>query len=170
MIPMNSNCSRCGASLEADCDFCPACGAAKSITTKQPAPTMEPHSWMQSPPVTPAPANTGSLVHAPVQPQVQYVSYAVPPSASTQESGLPVAVRTMGIVALSLTLVGLIPCLGWVNYVNFTFCFVTFVLAIVAIAGARSDAARTSAVLGLVMTLIADIVGVFRLILGGGCL
>lgn len=125
---------------------------------------------MQSPPVSPAPANTGSLVQVPVQPQVQYVPYAVPASVPGPESNLPVAVRTMGIVALSLTLIGLIPCLGWVNYVNFAFCFVTFVLAIVAIASARSDAARTSAVLGLVMTLIADIVGVFRLILGGGCL
>jgi len=126
---------------------------------------------MQSPPaVTPPPVNTESLVPVPVQRQVQYVPYAVPASVPARESGLPVAVRTMGIVALSLTLIGLIPCLGWVNYANFAFCFVVFVLAIVAIASARSDAARTSAILGLVMTLIADFVGVFRLILGGGCL
>jgi len=76
----------------------------------------------------------------------------------------------MGIVALSLTLVGLVPCLGWLNYFNFAFSFVTFVLAIVAIASARSDAARTSAILGLVFVLIANVIGVFRLILGGGCL
>ena len=162
------NCSHCGAPLETDCDFCPACGAAKRIATKT-IPTVEPHAWMQNPPVSPPPANTGSLVPAPVQPQVQYVPYTVPPSTSIGESSLPVAVRTMGIVALSLTLIGLIPCLGWLNYINFAFCFVTFVLAIVAIAGARSDAARTSAVLGLVMTLSADFVGVIRLVLGGGC-
>lgn len=174
MNVVNPYCSRCGAPLESDCDFCPACGTAKAHGSQASAPTREPHAWLQTPAGSTAPANSGSLVQSPPQPQIQYVPYAVqapvPIQNATTESGLPVTVRTMGIVALSLTLVGLVPCLGWLNYFNFAFSFVTFVLAIVAIASARSDAARTSAILGLVFVLIANVIGVFRLILGGGCL
>ena len=171
MNGVNPYCSKCGSPLESDCDFCPACGARKSAASPAPAPTQEPHSWMHAP----ATPNSGSLVQQAPPPQIQYVPYAVPaPSVptqnSTQESGLPIAVRTMGIIALSLMVVALIPCLGWINYFNFAFSSVTFVLAIVAIVTANSDSARTSAILGLVLVLIANIIGVFRLILGGGCL
>ena len=88
----------------------------------------------------------------------------------TEEGGLPAAVRTLGIIALSLMLVALIPCLGWINYLNFFISPVTFVLAIVAIATARTDNGRTAAILGLVLVLFANTIGFVRLILGGGCL
>jgi hypothetical protein len=107
----------------------------------------------------------------PVAPQIQYVSYEVHgPTAQGRESGLGVTVRTLGIVALSLMLVGFIPCLGWVNYVNITLSIVTIVIGIVAIASAKSDAERTSAFLGLGFVVMAIFVGIGRLILGGGCL
>ena len=73
---------------------------------------------------------------------------------SLQQNSFPVAVRTMGIIALSLMLIGLIPCLGWVNYFNFAFSFVTVVLAIVALATATNDSARYSAIIGLVLNSI----------------
>jgi len=107
----------------------------------------------------------------PAAPQVQYVTYEVHgPTARGRESGLGVTVRTMGIVALSLMLVGFIPCLGWLNYLNIVLSFVTIIIAIVAIAGAKSDAERTSAFLGLGFVVMAIFVGIGRLILGGGCL
>jgi len=107
----------------------------------------------------------------PVAPQIQYVSYEVHgPTAQGRESGLGVTVRTLGIVALSLMLVGFIPCLGWVNYLNITLSIVTIVIGIVAIASAKSDAERTSAFLGLGFVVMAIFVGIGRLILGGGCL
>lgn len=122
-----------------------------------------------------ASVNSGRLAQPSAPLPVQYVQYAVPVPATpvqsaTAESGLPVAVRTMGIIALSLMVMALIPCLGWINYFNFLVSPVTFVLAIVAIATARTDNGRTAAILGLVLVLLANMIGVVRLILGGGCL
>jgi len=130
---------------------------------------------MEDPAAAATPINSGRLTQPPAPLQVQYVPCAVPaPVAQIQvvseESGLPIAVRTMGIIALSFMLVALIPCLGWINYINFFISPVTFVLAIVAIVTARTDSGRTAAILGLVLVLLANVIGVVRLILGGGCL
>jgi hypothetical protein len=176
MNAVNPYCSKCGSPLESDADFCPACGAAKSKTSQAPPPaTGEAHSWMQDRALSEAAANSGRLAQQSPPPQVQYVPYAVPaPPAQTQsvieEGGLPIAVRTMGIIALSLMVVALIPCLGWLNYFNFLISPITFVLAIVAIVSAKTDTGRTSATLGLVLVLISNFIGVGRLMLGGGCL
>jgi hypothetical protein len=67
-------------------------------------------------------------------------------------------------------LIGFIPCLGWLNYLNLTFSFITIVLSIVALASAKSDSARGAAVVGLALVVIAICLGIGRLILGGGCL
>jgi len=176
MNAVNSYCSKCGSHLESDCDFCPACGAAKSkVNQAPPPPTKEVHSWMQDPTISAVPTNSGSLAQPSPPPQVHYVPYAVsaplaPIQTVTEEGGLPIAVRTMGIIALSLMVVALIPCLGWINYFNFLLSPITFVLAIVAIATAKTDTGRTAAILGLVLVLVANMIGVVRLILGGGCL
>jgi hypothetical protein len=174
MNAVNPYCSKCGSPLESDCDFCPACGAAKSKIS-QALPTREAHSWMADPAAATTPINSGRLAQPSAPLQVQYVPYAVPaPVTQTQvvseESGLPVAVRTLGIIALSFTLVALIPCLGWINYMNLFISPVTLVLAIVSIVTARTDSGRTAAILGLVLVLLANTIGVLRLILGGGCI
>jgi hypothetical protein len=133
---------------------------------------------MKDPKPVAAPAPAAPLVQPvvsaplpqPAAPQIQYVTYEVHGSASQrQESSLGVTVRTMGIVALSLMLVGFIPCLGWLNYLNIFLSFVTIVIGIVAIVSAKSDAERTSALLGLGLVVIAIFLGTGRLILGGGC-
>jgi hypothetical protein len=124
---------------------------------------------MRESPVSAAPQNSGPLIQAVAPQQIQYVPYvaaATPP----QDSGLGGTVRTMGIVAISLMLIGFIPCLGWLNYLNLTFSFVTIVLSIVALASAKSDAARSAAVLGLALVVMAICLGIGRLIIGGGCL
>jgi len=175
------SCAGCGFLLEPDCDFCPGCGLARSAIRQQAPPaTQTPYGWMQNPPEAPPRPNTGTLSQPPPPPaQIQHVVHVVPAPvqvqvpvqvSSPQQNSLPVAVRTMGIIALSLMLIGLIPCLGWVNYFNFAFSFVTVVLGIVALATATNDSARNSAIIGLVMVVIANFTGVIRLILGGGCL
>jgi hypothetical protein len=106
-------------------------------------------------------------------PQIQYVSYQINgPTTTTHrhDSGLGSTVRTMGIVALSFMLVGFIPCLGWLNYLNIFLSFITIILGIVAIAGAKSDADRTSAFLGVALAAFAIVLGTGRLIIGGGCI
>ena len=104
-------------------------------------------------------------------PQIQYVTYQVNgPRVQGQDRGLGMTVRTMGIVALSFMLVGFIPCLGWVNYLNIFLSFVTLIIGIVAVATAKSDADRTAAFLGVALVVMAIFLGTGRLILGGGCI
>lgn len=121
--------------------------------------------------MSPAPHSSGALVQAAPAPQIQYVPYAVPaPVTSTHDLGLAGTVRTMGIVVVSLMLIGFIPCLGWLNYLNVTLSFITLFLAIVALSSAKTDYARSSALIGLSLVVLAICAGIGRLILGGGCL
>jgi hypothetical protein len=118
-------------------------------------------------PVAPAPAPQPIAA----APQVQYVTYQVngPGAAPRTDTGLGITVRTMGITAISFMLVGLIPCLGWLNYINIFLSSVTVVLGIVAIATAKSDADRSAAFIGIALAIPAIFLGFGRLILGGGC-
>jgi hypothetical protein len=126
---------------------------------------------MRDVPAQTQPAVSAPLVQPVSSPQIQYVSYAAPlPVISTQDSGLAATVRTMGIVAIALMLIGFIPCLGWLNYLNLTFSFIAIILSIVALASAKSDSARSSAIIGLALVVLAICLGIGRLIIGGGCL
>ena len=169
MNAVNLSCSNCGFLLDADCDFCPSCGAVKGKPNLA-SRARDPHGWMNDS-VAPVSAPRVSAPVPALSTQVQPVSYAAVPVASNlQDSGLATTVRTMGIVAISFMAVALIPCLGWLNYLNLTLSFITLVLSIVALASAKSDASRSSALVGLLLVIIAGFVGVFRLILGGGCI
>lgn len=136
---------------------------------------------MKDPPPVSQPANSAPLRQpassAPViqprsaAPQIQYVTYEVHgPNSQHKESGLGVTVRTMGIIALSFMVVGFVPCLGWLNYLNIVLSVVTIVIGIVALATGKSDADRTAAILGVAFVAAAIVLGTGRLILGGGCL
>lgn len=133
---------------------------------KDPPPLARP---MQSAPlVQPSPPVPQTIA---ASPQIQYVTYQVNgPTTQRSDSALGMTVRTMGIVALSFMLVGFIPCLGWLNYLNIFLSFITIVLGIVAIATAKSDADRTAAFLGVALVIMAIFLGTGRLILGGGCI
>ena len=134
---------------------------------------------MNDPPPVAQPVHSAPLAPSPVSaplpqvaaPQVQYVTYQVHgPAAHGGESGIGATVRTMGIVALSLMLIGFIPCLGWLNYLNIVLSFITIIMGFIAIVSAKSDTDRTSALLGLGFVVIAVFVGTGRLIIGGGCI
>ena len=118
------------------------------------------------------PANSAPLVQpVAAAPQVQYVSYEIHgPTSQRQQSGLGAIVRTLGIIALSFMLVGFIPCLGWLNYLNIVLSLVTIIMGIVAIATAKSDTDRTAAILGVAFVVLAIFLGTGRLIVGGGCI
>ena len=127
---------------------------------------------VNSAPPAATPMNSGFPVqHVGSAPQVQYVTYQVNgPTSQRQERGLGVTVRTLGIIALSFMLIGFIPCLGWLNYLNIFLSIVTIIIGIVAIVTAKSDTDRTSAILGVALVVMAICFGTGRLILGGGCL
>jgi hypothetical protein len=136
---------------------------------KDPAPPFEPPA--NSAPLR-APANSAPPVQpVAAAPQIQYVTYQVnAPTSHSAEKSLGVTVRTLGIIALSFMVVGFIPCLGWLNYLNLTLSFITIIIGIVAIANGKSDADRSAAILGVAFVAMAMVLGIGRLILGGGCL
>lgn len=78
----------------------------------------------------------------------------------------------MGIIVGCFMVCGLIPCLGWLNWFTLLFGIVTKILCWVAVftEGRQDPAARTNAVIGLVIATVAVFIGAIRLILGGGCL
>ena len=128
-------------------------------------PAQHPHSAPLAQSAPPAPQPMAAA------PQIQYVSYQINgPTTQRHDTGLGTTVRTMGIIALSFMLVGFIPCLGWLNYLNIFLSFITLIIGIVAIASAKSDADRTSAFLGVALVAIAIVLGTGRLIIGGGCI
>jgi hypothetical protein len=131
---------------------------------KDPPPVQPVHS---APPVQSAP-----LAHQPLAaaPQVNYVTYQVNgPATQRHDTGLGMTVRTMGIVALSFMLVGLVPCLGWLNYINLVLSFITLIMGIVGIATAKTETDRGAAILGVALVVLAMFFGFGRLIIGGGC-
>lgn len=74
----------------------------------------------------------------------------------------------MGILAVLGLLVGLIPCLGALNWLNIPFAVVGLIVGIVAAGNRRGGNAMALA--GIVLCSIAIVVGLLRLMLGGGIL
>jgi len=80
---------------------------------------------------------------------------------------MPTLALLWGIASLIGMAVGFLPCLGALNWLNIPFAAVGLVVSLVA--GAKpgpNPAARA----GAIMCAIAIVVGVIRLILGGGVL
>lgn len=73
-----------------------------------------------------------------------------------------------GILAMLGLMVAFIPCLGWLNWINVPFAILGAIFS--AIAMSRPAPARDKGIAGLVMSLIAIVLGLVRLVLGGGIL
>ncbi len=84
------------------------------------------------------------------------------------------AIASLTLVALSLffTLFGLIPCVGWLNFIAVPMCFVTTVVGIVGLASDKDPASgeprgRSSHLMAVVFGLILGCVACVRWVLGG---
>ena len=76
-----------------------------------------------------------------------------------------------GILAFIGFCFGFLPCLGAWNWVNIPFAVIGVVISIVAMSKAsQSGEPKNQAIAGLILSLIAVIVGLGRLIMGGGVL
>ena len=74
-----------------------------------------------------------------------------------------------GIVVFAAFCVALIPCLGWLNWVTIPLGIVGVVLGAVALSRAGREGQSTGpALAGLILSLIAVVVGAIRLALGSG--
>lgn len=155
--------------MEADSDFCPSCGTRrlKPVAVETPQPI---HSWMADAPGREEAPRNRSLSQPVYAPQAVYApSFVSQPEIRSQDASANTA-KTLGIIAISLMVVGLIPCLGWINYFALLLSFITVILSIAASSNAKTQAAKSAATIGLVFALIAGFVGFIRLLLGGGCL
>lgn len=97
-----------------------------------------------------------------------------PLAQATSNSSLPQVGMTLAIVVASIVLLGLVPCLGWLNWIALILGKVSLVTCIVAMVSEKDPSRRSKAVVGLVTLCVALGVAVFRLtlslIFGGGCL
>lgn len=74
-----------------------------------------------------------------------------------------------GIFSFTGFCVALIPCLGWLNWINIPFSIGGVVINIVAMARASTNHRPPGpAIAGLVLSAVAVGIGLIRLLLGGG--
>lgn len=152
-------CASCGAMNADRNETCSVCGQQILFTR----PVQEPSS-------NPDPFGYGSEQQPASGPV--YASYPVSAAAPKQSATgpLPMIGMVMGIVILCVAVIGLIPCLGWMNWLTVSLGPVTTIINLVAIILETADTnKRSKAVIGLVLALVAVVVGGIRLVLGGGC-
>lgn len=106
---------------------------------------------------------------APYQPPYP-APYPPAPVQTTTGTSLPRVAMTMGIVLASITLLGLIPCLGWLNWFTLIFGKMTIIISIVALVADKDASRKSMALMGLVLASSSVVVAIIRLIIGGGCL
>lgn len=74
-----------------------------------------------------------------------------------------------GVLAVFGMLVGFVPCLGALNWLNIPFAGIGVIVSGIAY-GITKDGSRTGSVAGMVCCAIALFFGIIRLVIGGGVL
>jgi hypothetical protein len=74
-----------------------------------------------------------------------------------------------GIMALVGFMVGFIPCLGALNWLNIPFAVIGLIISVIAFANA-APGRRGFSVVGIILCLVAILIGANRLMWGGGVL
>jgi len=77
-----------------------------------------------------------------------------------------IASLIIGLLSILGMAIGIIPLLGWFNWLNIPFAFIGLVLGVVSIARSRNSYGLA----GAIMCSFAIVVGTFRLAIGGGIL
>ncbi|HVF29914.1 MAG TPA: GYF domain-containing protein [Pyrinomonadaceae bacterium] len=107
--------------------------------------------------------------YQPAPPAYQSVQHVVHHTAIEPEGSLPIISLVGGIILFCLFLLGLVPCLGWLNWFVILGGGITKIFCWVSVFTTNNPQGRTKAIIGLVLTTIALFFGTIRLILGGGC-
>ena len=193
-------CNSCGADFSATTRFCVKCGAPRDGVMPRPESWREPSGELNQRPPSGAPQPPPTVPFTPPERQQTgqanrpTAPYAEPPRAYTpppyappvpvspfaigkqtphghaKTGQLPQASMTLGIVTVCFMLVGMIPCLGWLNWFTLTLAFPAIIISMVAVATEQRPDARNKAIIGLILASVALFLGGFRLILGAGCL
>ncbi|HEV7891158.1 MAG TPA: hypothetical protein VGP08_10980 [Pyrinomonadaceae bacterium] len=112
---------------------------------------------------------------APYQPPHPAPYPPAPLAQATSTSSLPKVGMTLAVVVACIVLLGLVPCLGWLNWFALILGKVSLVTCIVALVSEKDPSRRGKAVAGLIILSSALGVAVFRLVLslvvgGAGCI
>lgn len=99
----------------------------------------------------------------------------VPLAQTTSTSSLPKVGMTLAVVVACIVLLGLVPCLGWLNWFALILGKASLITCIVGLVSEKDPSRRGKAVAGLIILSAALGVAVFRLVLsvvvgGAGCL
>ena len=74
-----------------------------------------------------------------------------------------------GILAIGGMFVGVIPCLGALNWLNIPFAGLGIIVSAIAL-GTAGEEPKGGSIAGLICCGFAVLIGLFRLVLGGGIL
>jgi len=74
-----------------------------------------------------------------------------------------------GILAIIGMMVAFFPCLGWLNWLNIPFSGIGLIISIIALATAK-EKSKGGSIAGIVCCGMAILLGIIRLIVGGGLL
>ena len=127
----------------------------------QPAPRID-----RPGPQWPPPEQAAPQAYMP-QSQVQHVVHHF---EDEPEGALPMVAMIAGIVVACLMILGLVPCLGWLNWFVLVIGVITKVLCWVTVLTVKNRQGRNKGIIGLILVAIALFIGGIRLVLGGGCL
>lgn len=92
-----------------------------------------------------------------------------PPAQQPSSTSIGMIAFVVGIVAASMCLIGLVPCIGWLNWGTIVVAPIGKIIGIVGIVVDKDPSGRTKAIIGLCLSLAALIIGSIRLVLGAGC-
>ena len=113
----------------------------------------------------------------PAAPLAQYQPPTLQASSNNQSSGLAISLSMaslgLGIASLCFMLLGLVPCLGWLNWFTLALGFGALVTGVIVLTQQPKDGMKNDssmAIPGLVIASLTLIIGGIRLVLGGGCL
>lgn len=135
----------------------------------------QPQGYGAPPPPPPQQQNVRPYAPpAPYQPPHPAPYPPAPAQQTTSNSSLPKVGMTLAVVVACIVMLGLVPCLGWLNWFALIFGKVSLVTCIVALVTEKDPTRRGKAVAGLIILSCALGVAVIRLVLsvvagGGGC-
>ena len=135
-------------------------GWSEAATQQIPYPSSSPYSTNPtgSSPYMPPPA-----------PNLVYPSGPMPVGSTGNPTRLPQIGMVLGIMTASLMVVGLVPCLGWVNWLTLLVGLISLVICLIPLATEKDPQARNKAMIGILLTGGALVLGMIRLFFGGGC-
>jgi hypothetical protein len=156
---MANICTQCGVSNRDEARFCGRCASPLAFNNYA-QPDQQVHYRYEMPP---QPGQWQPPLGAPYQSG----NLAIAASGNVSKNG-----KRMAIAVACLTVLGLIPCLGWLNWFVLVTGGITKILCWVGVftEGKNNPVAKNDAVIGLVIVAIALFVSLIRLVLGGGCL